>query len=77
MTLPDLNITDSSEAVLSGRRPPFRLLVRAVLPPSKAHIRIRHAISEGFIVSTRRAKYQVKVEVPHVSHHISSHYGMV
>ena len=32
VALPDMHVTDSSEAILSGRKPPFRLLVRALLP---------------------------------------------
>ena len=49
--LPDLHVTDSSEAMLSGRKPPFRLLVRAIATDGRP-IRIRHAVSEGFVVRT-------------------------
>ena len=70
--LPDLHVSDSSEALLSGRKPPFRLLVRAVAeggggragggggraaPPSS----IRHCVSEGFVVATRRTRTAGKV----------------
>ena len=48
--LPDLAVSDSSEAMLSGRKPPFRLLVRAVHDEGR-RISIRHAVSEGFVVS--------------------------
>eukprot|EP00798_Chlamydomonas_sp_ICE-L_P011523 gene11523-34235_t len=54
--LPDLHVTDSSEAILSGRKPPFRLLVRAMLPENRPNLKIRHAISEGFVVATRRTR---------------------
>ena len=47
--LPDLHVSDSSEAMLSGRKPPFRLLVRAVASDGRK-INIRHAVSEGFVV---------------------------
>lgn len=47
--LQDLHVTDSSEAILSGRKPPFRLLVRAIQPPGY-NLNIRHAVSEGFVV---------------------------
>lgn len=47
--LPDLHVSDSSEAMLSGRKPPFRLLVRAVADDGR-RINIRHAVSEGFVV---------------------------
>ena len=72
--LPDLHVTDSSEALLSGRKPPFRLLVRAVAgvggakgapPPA------RHAVSEGFVVATRRTRTAGKVEIPNVDDHVS------
>ena len=97
--LPDLHVTDSSEAMLSGRKPPFRLLVRAVFkgggggasagaaaaaaaaaaastggngrkgnepsPPA------RHAVSEGFVVATRRTRTAGKVEIPNVDDHVS------
>ena len=45
MTLPELHVSDSSEAILSGRKPPFRLLVRALMPDGM-QLKIRHAISE-------------------------------
>ena len=47
--LPDLHVSDSSEAMLSGRKPPFRLLVRAVATDGRK-VNIRHAVSEGFVV---------------------------
>jgi len=46
--LPDLHVSDSSEAMLSGRKPPFRLLVRAVATDGRT-VNIRHAVSEGFV----------------------------
>lgn len=49
--LPDLHVSDSSEAMLSGRKPPFRLLVRAAHRDGRK-VNIRHAVSEGFVVST-------------------------
>lgn len=50
VTLPDLHVSDSSEALLSGRKPPFRLLVRAVDQSGKMIGNLRHAVSEGFVV---------------------------
>lgn len=41
-------MSDSSEAMLSGRKPPFRLLVRAVATDGRT-VNIRHAVSEGFV----------------------------
>lgn len=50
--LPDLRVTDSSEAMLSGRKPPLRLMMRAVYKDSLLPVpHIRHAISEGFVVA--------------------------
>lgn len=58
--LPELHVTDSSEAMLSGRKPPFRLLVRAVRA-GQALPNIRHCVSEGFVVATRRTRTAGKV----------------
>eukprot|EP00798_Chlamydomonas_sp_ICE-L_P030155 gene30155-35135_t len=69
--LPDLHVTDSSEAILSGRKPPFRLLVRALLPESRPKLKIRHAISEGFVVATRRTRTAGKVDIPSLDDHVS------
>nr|BAV58266.1 hypothetical protein [Ulva partita]BAV58267.1 hypothetical protein [Ulva partita]BAV58270.1 hypothetical protein [Ulva partita] len=50
--LPDLRVTDSSEAMLSGRKPPLRLMMRAVYKDSLLPVpHVRHAISEGFVVA--------------------------
>ena len=49
--LPGLTFTDSSEALLSGRAPPFRLLVRAVGWDGKPLPGIRHCLSDPFVVS--------------------------
>ena len=56
--LPDLHVSDSSEAILSGRKPPFRLLVRAVASDGRI-IRVRHAVSEGFVVRPPRCLAQL------------------
>mmetsp|Transcript_10080 Transcript_10080/g.30159 ORF Transcript_10080/g.30159 Transcript_10080/m.30159 type:complete len:698 (+) Transcript_10080:368-2461(+) len=68
--LPDLTVSDSSEAMLSGRKPPFRLLVRAVHDEGR-RLSIRHAVSEGFVVATRRTRTAGKVEIPNVDDHVS------
>jgi hypothetical protein len=46
--------------MLSGRKPPFRLLVRAVHLRGQP-INVRHAVSEGFVVATRRTRTAGKV----------------
>ncbi|GMH34106.1 hypothetical protein BSKO_01940 [Bryopsis sp. KO-2023] len=70
LSLPDLSVTDSSEALLSGRKPPFRLLVTASDRQGR-NLRIRHAVSEGFVVATRRTRTAGKVEIPSVDDHVS------
>lgn len=43
----------SSEALLSGVKPPFRLLVRAINPDGSPAMHIRFAVSEAFVVRPR------------------------
>jgi hypothetical protein len=70
--LPDLRVTDSSEAMLSGRKPPLRLMMRAVYKDTLLPVpHIRHAISEGFVVATRRTRTAGKVDIPSVDDHVS------
>ncbi|WIA37589.1 hypothetical protein OEZ86_014494 [Tetradesmus obliquus] len=63
VVLPDVTVTDSSEALLSGRKPPFRLVARAKHSDGR-RLRIRHAVSEPFVVATRRVRASHKVEIP-------------
>jgi hypothetical protein len=60
LVLPDVTVTDSSEALLSGRKPPFRLVARAKHADGR-RLRIRHAVSEPFVVATRRVRASHKV----------------
>lgn len=60
LVLPDLYLTDSSEALLSGRKPPFRLVVRARHADGR-RLAIKHAVSEPFVVATRRVRASHKV----------------
>eukprot|EP00887_Chlorella_sp_A99_P000045 scaffold16.g45.t1 len=69
--LPDPKVTDSSEALLQGRAPPFRLLVRAVRRGGASIPNISHALSEPFVVATARVKGAAKLEIPHVDDHVS------
>lgn len=51
MPLPDISITGSSEAILQGQKPPFRLLARAVSTQDGSRVaHIRPAVSEPFVV---------------------------
>lgn len=70
MDLPELSVSESSEALLSGRKPPFRLLVKGVDKQGRG-LKIRHAVSEGFVVATRRTRTAVKVEIPSIDDHVS------
>ena len=73
--LPDIYVSDSSEALLSGRKPPFRLLARAIVTDSSSSeseppVPIRLAVSEGFVVATRRTRTAGKVDIPNVDDHV-------
>lgn len=68
--LPDVHVSDSSEALLSGRKPPFRLLARAVTGAGSPASNIRSAVSEGFVVATRRTRTAGKVDIPNVDDHV-------
>ena len=51
--LRELRVTESSESVLAGtKRPPFRLVVRAIKPDGR-RLNIRPAVSEEFVVRAR------------------------
>jgi hypothetical protein len=67
---PPPQITDSSEALLSGRKPPLRLLVRAKHKDGRP-LAIRAAVSEGFVVTTRRTRNDVKADIPSIDDPIS------
>lgn len=80
--LPDLTVTDSSEALLTGRRPPFRLLARALAADGAAAgsnaaaaaagaPSVRPAVSEEFVVATRRVKQANKAEIPLIDDPVS------
>ncbi|KAK9817517.1 hypothetical protein WJX74_004575 [Apatococcus lobatus] len=70
--LPDLTVTGSSEAILSGQKPPFRLLVRAIRSQDGTRVsHIRFAVSEAFVVATPRVRTAVKAEIPHIEDHVS------
>ena len=68
--LPDEHVSDSSEALLSGRKPPFRLLARAVTANGAPASNVRSAVSEGFVVATRRTRTAGKVDIPNVDDHV-------
>ena len=64
-------MTESSESVLAGtKRPPFRMVVRAVTS-SGSRLNIRPAVSEEFVVVTKRTKNLKKQEIPSLDDPIS------
>ncbi|CAD7699229.1 unnamed protein product [Ostreobium quekettii] len=64
--LPDINVTYSSEALLSGRRPPFRLMVKISSPGSLPGHMVLPAVSEGFVVASGRSRLSQKKCIPSV-----------
>jgi hypothetical protein len=48
--LPDLKVTESSEALLTGRAPPFRLMARAIWRTGEGIPGIAPVLSEPFVV---------------------------
>lgn len=74
--LPDLKVTDSSEALLTGRAPPFRLLARVVQRGGIPLPGIAPVLSEPFVVATARVRGAAKVEIPHVDDSVSKLEGL-
>ncbi|KAK9849495.1 hypothetical protein WJX84_011563, partial [Apatococcus fuscideae] len=70
--LRDLKVTESSESVLAGtKRPPFRIVVRAVRADGSRITTIRPAVSEEFVVVTKRTKNLKKQDIPSLDDPIS------
>ena len=61
----------SSEALLSGQKPPFRLFVcaRNVHDGSPVDV-INFVVSEPFVVATPRVRTAAKANIPHVDDHV-------
>lgn len=69
--LSDLQCTTSSEALLCGKAPTFRLLVWAI-DRSGAHMQhVTYVVSESFVVATKRVKHAIKSDIPSIADHIS------
>jgi len=70
--LTGVSITGSSESLLSGQRPPFRLLARALDAGTRQPARgVAFAVSDAFVVATPRVRTAVKAEIPLASDHVS------
>ena len=67
-SLSDLAPTTSSEVVMGSKAPLFRLLLWAVDSATGQPVEnVTHAVSEGFVVATRRVKHAMKADVPNCS----------
>ena len=67
-----MSVLGSSIALLSGQKPSFRLLVRAVRSASGQRAEfVGHAVSDPFVVATQRVKTAQKADIPHVEEHVS------
>jgi len=72
VSLADLAVTGSSESLLSGQRPPFRLLARAVDAASGAPLPDwAVAVSDPFVAATPRVRTAIKADIPCVDDHVS------
>mmetsp|Transcript_29342 Transcript_29342/g.64952 ORF Transcript_29342/g.64952 Transcript_29342/m.64952 type:complete len:729 (+) Transcript_29342:226-2412(+) len=69
--LSDLQVTTSSEALLAGKAPTFRLLVWAVEANGEAVPNVTYVVSESFVVATKRVKHAIKSDIPCVADHVS------
>lgn len=70
-SLSDLQCTTSSEALLLGKAPTFRLLVWAVDRGGMPLMSITYVVSESFVVATKRVKGAIKSDIPSVAEPIS------
>lgn len=58
--------------MLTGQKPPFRLLVRAIDSDTRRRSKgVSWAVSDAFVVATQRVKGAQKAEIPHVEEHVS------
>ena len=58
-----MQCTTSSEALLAGKAPTFRLLVWAI-DRAGGHVPgVTYVVSESFVVATKRVKHAIKVRV--------------
>jgi len=69
--LSDLQCTTSSEALLCGKAPTFRLLVWALDNQGNPLTSITYVVSENFVVATKRVKHAIKSDIPCVADHVS------
>eukprot|EP00887_Chlorella_sp_A99_P005284 scaffold1.g5284.t1 len=61
----------SSEAMLSGQKPPFLLLARLVDSEGREVAAVRPALSDAFVVATPRVRTATKKAIPHEADDVS------
>ena len=66
----DMSVTTSSEALLAGKSPKFRLLAWITDRDGKALDNVTYCVSDSFVVATRRVKSAIKSDVPNINDHI-------
>ena len=71
VSLSDLALTTSSEALLSGKAPTFRLLVSAVGASGEHLSNVVYVVSEPFVVATKRVKHAIKSDIPSIQDSIA------
>jgi hypothetical protein len=69
--LSDLQCTTSSEALLAGKAPTFRLLVWAIDANGVPLPNVTYVVSESFVVATKRVKHAIKSDIPSIGDHVS------
>lgn len=69
--LSELQVTTSSEALLCGKAPTFRLLVWAVDVMGEPVPNVTYVVSESFVVATKRVKHAIKSDIPSIADHVS------
>ncbi|GLI70279.1 hypothetical protein VaNZ11_015212 [Volvox africanus] len=69
--LSELTLTTSSEALLNGKAPTFRLLVWAIQGNGEPVPYVTYVVSESFVVATKRVKHAIKSDIPSVMDSVS------
>jgi hypothetical protein len=63
----DMSVTTSSEALLAGKSPKFRLLARITDAEGNTLDNVTYCVSESFVVATKRVKSAIKSDIPNIT----------